>query len=637
MPKRRTLSAKSLVVRLRTAFLVFFVVSICAALLVREELRGIAVRTEEMIAHSAPLLAATHEVAVLLTRETDQAARLKDVSLREDFEQILREHRDVVRRLERGLERFRRLAPADSAEVLAAASGLETATADLISAQTRRQDLLAARGALMSQLEGQVKSMGDTLQGLRLGASLQLQAALEAGRRAEIQQQLFRIDTFAALAARIDDLPQIARGLGATGPAGPEELSPEADLTFAVRSLAQSVTRVSPGTADGEALLAQAITIRSAINDATGLLANARALQDNRRDLSLTFARHAEAVTGINTAMGRALARAQSELEETGARLQSTVEIAMTMIRDAAWLLAMSILAIVAIIIERQLNGRIRSLIRSVREIAAGDFERPVEVSGPDELGEIADAVRDLQSREKELRRSNADLQSFAYAASHDLRSPMKAISDLAEWTLEDARDELSPDNVEKLVLLRGRTRRLTSLLNDLLSYAQVDGDDAAPTEVDIAEEAQAIADLIDPEGHYSLTCHGATGHVLLPVVPLRQILHNLFSNAVKHHDRPTGRISLSTALENGAVRIEVADDGPGIPTEYQDRVFELFQKLESRDEVEGSGVGLALIRKLVTRYGGSISVLSDPDEARGTAFTVTLPARPATDGRLAA
>ncbi|MHA6345741.1 sensor histidine kinase [Roseivivax sp. CAU 1761] len=104
-------------------------------------------------------------------------------------------------------------------------------------------------------------------------------------------------------------------------------------------------------------------------------------------------------------------------------------------------------------------------------------------------------------------------------------------------------------------------------------------------------------------------------------------MLLNLVSNAMKHHDGATGRIAVRATRRDGGTRIEVSDDGPGIPLAHQGRIFELFQTLRSRDVVEGSGLGLALVDKLVRELGGTISVHSDPEQRRGTTFRLDLPA----------
>ena len=107
---------------------------------------------------------------------------------------------------------------------------------------------------------------------------------------------------------------------------------------------------------------------------------------------------------------------------------------------------------------------------------------------------------------------------------------------------------------------------------------------------------------------------------------PLRQILLNLISNGIKHHDQSKGQITVHTYLENDRIHMSVSDDSPGIPTPYQDRVFGLFETLKPRDEVEGSGLGLSIIRKSLKHHKGKIRIESDPDTTRRTSFLFDLP-----------
>jgi signal transduction histidine kinase len=106
--------------------------------------------------------------------------------------------------------------------------------------------------------------------------------------------------------------------------------------------------------------------------------------------------------------------------------------------------------------------------------------------------------------------------------------------------------------------------------------------------------------------------------------MPLQQVFHNLINNAIKHHDRDSGTVTLEVERLEGQYRFTVSDDGPGIPAEYQKQIFEMFRTLKSRDEVEGSGMGLALVKKTVERFGGGIEVLSGIE--RGAAFAFTWP-----------
>ena len=265
-------------------------------------------------------------------------------------------------------------------------------------------------------------------------------------------------------------------------------------------------------------------------------------------------------------------------------------------------------------------------LTASVRQIARGKTDHKVSVSGPDELGEMAKALEIFKANARELQRSNDELQKFAYVASHDLRSPLQAIKNLAEWTLEDAGDTLSAEGRSNLTMMSRRVDRLSTLLSDLLEYAQAGHADSNVAVIDVQKTVKDIAELVDPSGRFELKITVNVRTVETHTTPLRQILLNLINNATKHHDRDHGEIAVDVQKVGSRLRFTVSDDGPGIDPDYHDRVFGLFETLKSRDEIEGSGLGLAIIRKLVEHHGGTITIASDPQVTRGTTFTFDFP-----------
>ncbi len=279
-----------------------------------------------------------------------------------------------------------------------------------------------------------------------------------------------------------------------------------------------------------------------------------------------------------------------------------------------------------SIIIEQQFNRRMERLSKAVRAIAGGDLKHPIDIDGRDELGDVARALTIFKDNAEELRRSNKELEQFAYVAAHDLRSPLRAIHDLADWTLQDDENALSEDSGTYLKMLQSRAKRLDRLLADLLNYARAGSQKDGLVDIELRAFVEEIWTMLDPPKSFSLRYSGLNGSVRTYATPLKQILINLISNAVKHNDQNTGTLSISTKAENGWLIFDVADDGPGIPPEYQTRIYQLFQTLRPRDEVEGSGLGLAIIRKLLERYKGDISLHSDPDTGRGARFRVRFP-----------
>ncbi len=225
-----------------------------------------------------------------------------------------------------------------------------------------------------------------------------------------------------------------------------------------------------------------------------------------------------------------------------------------------------------------------------------------------------------------ELQRSNAELEQFAYVASHDLKAPLRGIDNLASWIEEDMRDAMNEESREHMGLLRGRVRRLEALLSDLLAYSRVGRMKTEIAMVDMAELLDEVFDLNRPGDGYRLEQSGEMPVFATARVPMEQLFRNLFSNALKHHDRDSGVITVDVTVSGDFYEFSVRDDGPGIPRNLQERIFGMFQTLKSRDEVEGSGMGLAIVKKLLESLGCWIRVESDPDTARGTCFRFTWP-----------
>jgi PAS domain S-box-containing protein len=217
----------------------------------------------------------------------------------------------------------------------------------------------------------------------------------------------------------------------------------------------------------------------------------------------------------------------------------------------------------------------------------------------------------DLRRRNTELAQLNEDLDDFVYCASHDLRSPLTAVNAVVQWMLEDDHS-LSPESHGRLALIRNRIARMQRLLQDIQDYARSGHN--AETSGPMMTAAELVMDVVElshvPAG-FAVDCHPSLHRVDVRRVPLEQIFHNLIGNAIKHHDRPVGWVMVSVVSNLRCLRFSVKDDGPGVPAEYSESIFEMFKTLKPRDEVEGSGLGLAMVRKIVARLGGKCGVES--------------------------
>jgi PAS domain S-box-containing protein len=226
----------------------------------------------------------------------------------------------------------------------------------------------------------------------------------------------------------------------------------------------------------------------------------------------------------------------------------------------------------------------------------------------------------ELEAKQAELLRSNKDLEQFAYVASHDLKAPLRAVELLVQWISEGLADYDANNVQENLGLLKKRTQRLNRLLDDLLAYSRAGRKVGAHRQCDSHALVVDVSQLLNPPPGFSISVEGQLPKFKTHPTPLEQVLRNLISNAVKHHPGPEGRVVVSCVEQGEFYVYSIADDGEGIPQEYAQRVFEMFQTLKPRDQVEGSGMGLAIVSRIVQWQGGRVWFEPAPG-GRGTVF----------------
>jgi len=233
-------------------------------------------------------------------------------------------------------------------------------------------------------------------------------------------------------------------------------------------------------------------------------------------------------------------------------------------------------------------------------------------------------AEQEAARRGEELARVNAEVERLFYAVAHDLRSPLRAVDTLSTWIAEDLDAGELGEVKNHIDTLRRRIERLDRMLTDLLSYARI-GRAQHPVEpVDVGQLLEEITKslLQIPSGFEVRWAEMPKLHTQRTL--MSQVFLNLISNAIKHHDRDHGIIEITADDADEVIVFRVKDDGPGIPTTYRQRIFGLFSTLKRRDEVEGSGMGLAFVQKVVRKLGGQVAV--EGPEGRGAIFAFDWP-----------
>ncbi|HEX2252096.1 MAG TPA: PAS domain-containing protein [Thermoanaerobaculia bacterium] len=266
----------------------------------------------------------------------------------------------------------------------------------------------------------------------------------------------------------------------------------------------------------------------------------------------------------------------------------------------------------------------IRNAAGQVHGILIHSVEVTASVEARREVERKAGELERLAAR---LAKINRDLDQFAYIASHDLRAPLRGISNLSQWLEEELADTLTGEPRRYLELLRNRVARMDALINGILEYSRAGRMEAVPEPVDVGALVRETVELIDPPQRAVVEIAPDLPVLETPRAPLSQVFLNLIGNALKHARRDDPRVEVTGRAVDGEWEFSVRDNGPGIAPAYHAKVWQIFQTLEARDDVESTGIGLAVVRKLVEDREGRVAIDSDPGREPGTTFRFTWPA----------
>jgi len=243
----------------------------------------------------------------------------------------------------------------------------------------------------------------------------------------------------------------------------------------------------------------------------------------------------------------------------------------------------------------------------------------------------IESDVTERKSSEKQMREylrnlesTNKELDKFAYVVSHDLKAPLRAIGNLTGWIEEDA-GHMLPDMVRKnFNLIKNRVIRMESLINGILDYSKAAKSENQYENIDLNEVVHNSFDLLGQPSDCEIKIKEQLPMIFTDRSKINQVILNLVSNAVKFNDRKNKIIEVKCIDEDDHYKIGITDNGPGIDSKFHDKIFKIFQTLNTRDEFESSGVGLAIVKKILDEEGGKIWLESEIE--KGTTFYFTLP-----------
>ncbi len=239
-------------------------------------------------------------------------------------------------------------------------------------------------------------------------------------------------------------------------------------------------------------------------------------------------------------------------------------------------------------------------------------------------ISALKDAEKQQAVLMEQLEKTNQELKDFAYIVSHDLKAPLRGINTLVNWILADYADKFDQEGKEQLDLLMNRVNRMHNLIDGILQYSRIGRVKEEKTQVNLNEIVPDTIDMIAPPENITITVEDELPVIVCERTRITQVFQNLLSNAVKYMDKPRGQIKIGCIEENGFWKFSVSDNGPGIEEKYFEKIFQLFQTLAPRDEVESTGIGLTVAKKIVEMYGGRIWLESKVGQ--GSTFFFTLP-----------
>jgi len=228
-----------------------------------------------------------------------------------------------------------------------------------------------------------------------------------------------------------------------------------------------------------------------------------------------------------------------------------------------------------------------------------------------------------VEERTEDLKKSNQELEEFAYIVSHDLKAPLRGITQLSDWIYKDYTDVLDKEGKENLELLRERTKRMNALIQGILQYSRVERKEGKAEKVDLNELVEEVIDLLSPPDNIKIMVADKLPEYAADRSRLTQVFQNLISNAIKHMDKEEGLIKIGCAEKDKEWEFNISDNGPGIDKKYQEKIFKIFQRLDPKEGNDSTGIGLTIVKKIVEMYGGRIWVESTKD--KGSAFYFTL------------
>ena len=227
--------------------------------------------------------------------------------------------------------------------------------------------------------------------------------------------------------------------------------------------------------------------------------------------------------------------------------------------------------------------------------------------------------TNEVVKKNKNLEASNRDLKQFAYIASHDLKSPLRGITMMVDFILADNYENIDENGKTQLSLLQSRVKRMSSLIDGILTYSRAGSTLENKKPIDLDKTLPSIIEFIAPPKHIAINIMDKLPYIIEDEAAIQQLFQNLLTNAIKFNDKAKGVINIGYSDDVNRYSFYISDNGSGIKEDYLDKIFNIFKTFHSNKEIESTGIGLSIVKKIIESFDGEISVKSEL--GKGTTF----------------
>jgi signal transduction histidine kinase len=401
-------------------------------------------------------------------------------------------------------------------------------------------------------------------------------------------------------------------------------------------ALIKEIALILPDTSNQEALLVEIDSLNNQwINEFTGPLRDAKLNAEKSVKNEAYYDRlykekmYVSDESQINLVLNRKIREFISLEYESREKRQQLLSASIQETKAISFSLTiLSIIAGFSVVsfLAYRISRRIAIMVRMADAIASGNFEVQTEEQGTDELSGLARSLNHMASMLSgsfnELKRKNRELDQFAHIVSHDMKTPLRGIGNVVTWIEEDHNEELTPKVEEYLGLIKGRVERGEHLIQGLLSYSRIGKEQQQLEAVNIKEIVDEVLENYNLETNMKVQLSPKLPVIYTHKVPLFHVLSNLITNAIKYNNKEQPVISVYHKEFQNHYEFFVKDNGPGISKNYHEKIFVIFQTLHAKEQVESTGVGLAIVKKILDSRNETISVESVPGVGSVFSFT---------------